>query len=347
MAMDFRSDNILGCPPEITDALVRASRGTLSGYGRDEITERVRQRCCDLFETDVAIFPVLTGTAGNALAVATLTPPWGAVFCHADAHIQRDELGAVEFFSGGAKLIPIAGADGKLTPDALAAAIDEVANSSKTAVPACVSLTQVTEAGTVYRYDELRALCEVAQSKSIRIHIDGARFANAVVALEREGHSLADLTWRAGVDILTLGATKNGALGAEVIVVFRKELAEELALRYHRSGHRMSKMRLLSSQLEAYLADGLWLRNARHANAMAARLRDALASVPGVEILRPVEANILFVRFPPHVLEALDRAGLLAYDWPIFGPNVRRFVTGFSTTEADVDAVAAAMVGST
>lgn len=343
MSLDFRSDNILGCAAEISEALERAGRGTLSGYGKDEITDRVRQRCCELFETDVAIFPVLTGTAGNALAVATLTPPWGAVFCHADAHIQRDELGAVEFFSAGAKLIPIAGSDGKLDAPALAAAIDEVANSSRTAVPACVSFTQATEGGTVYRFDEFRTLCETATAKGMRIHVDGARFANAVVALEREGHSLADLTWRAGVDILTLGATKNGALGAEVIVVFRRELAEELAIRYHRSGHRMSKMRLLSSQLEAYLTGDLWLRNARQSNAMAARLRDALAAVDGVEIVRPVDANILFVRFPEALLEGLERDGLLAYDWPVFGSNVRRLVTGFSTTAADVDALAASV----
>jgi threonine aldolase len=329
---DFRSDNTHGCSPEILDAIARASAGTQTSYGADEFTTRARQRCCEIFETDVEIFPVVSGTAGNALAISALTPPWGAVFCHEDAHIQRDECGAPELFSGGAKLIPVAGSGGKLHPEDLASAIRTVAESKRTAVPACLSITNATEAGTVYSAEELRALCSAgnpAGDSPLGIHIDGARFANAVVST---GASPADLTWRAGADLLTFGATKNGALAAEAIVVFRKSLAEELALRQHRGGHRLSKMRFLSAQLDAYLADDLWLRNARHANAMAQRL------ARGVDPIHPVDANVVFVRLPPDRASALRAAGFLFSEWPISGDDAYRLVTAFDTREDEVDA---------
>ena len=339
MPCDLRSDNVHGCSPEIMDAVVRASAGTATSYGSDDVTARVRARCSEIFETDVEVFPVITGTAANSLAIAALTPPWGAVFCHEDAHIQRDECGAPEFFSGGAKLIPIAGADGKLHPDDLRRHIDEIANSKRTAVPACLSLTNVTEAGTIYSAAELRALCDVA--RGLGVHLDGARFANAVVAT---GASPADLTWRAGVDILSFGATKNGALAAELIVVFRKELANDLALRHHRGGHRPSKMRFISAQLEAYLRDDLWLRNARHANAMAARLARGLADA-GVEIAQRVDANVVFARFNAQRAAALNAQGFLFYDWPIFGADVYRLVTAFDTDAHAIDEFVAAVAG--
>ena len=334
--LDLRSDNILGCSPEIAEALSAAALGTATSYGADEITERVRKRCCDIFEKDVAIFPVVTATAANALGIASLTPPWGAVFCHEDAHIQRDECGAAEFFSGGAKLITIPGRDGKLHADELRARIHEVAISVRTAVPACVSVTNTTEAGTVYSPDEVRALDEAAGE--LRMHMDGARFANAIAS---SGARPADMTWRAGVDVLTFGATKNGAMLAELIVVFRKEVAEELALRAHRSGHRPSKMRFISAQLEAYLTNELWLRNARHANAMASRLERGLQSA-GIEIVRAVEANIVFARFGRDRVARLDAQEFQFYDWPIFGDDVYRLVCGFSTSAEDIDAFVAA-----
>ncbi|HEX3109180.1 MAG TPA: low specificity L-threonine aldolase [Thermoanaerobaculia bacterium] len=325
MSADFRSDNTHGCSPEILDAIARASAGTQTSYGGDDSTAAVRRRCSEIFETDVEIFPVISGTAGNSLAIAALTPPWGAVFCHEDAHIQRDECGAPEFFSGGAKLIPIAGADGKLHPDDLARAIRTVAESKRTAVPACISITNATEAGTVYSAEEMRVLCGAG---NLSIHLDGARFANAVAAT---GATPADLTWRAGVDLLTFGATKNGALAAEAIVVFRKSLAEELALRHHRAGQRISKMRFISAQLDAYLADDLWLRNARHANAMAQRL------ARGLKTIHPVEANVVFARFPLAQAAALRAQGFRFGDWPIFGDDAHRLVTAFDTTEEEVD----------
>lgn len=329
---DFRSDNTHAASPEILEAVARAAAGTMTSYGNDEITERVRKRCCEIFERDCDVFPVITGTAGNALAIAALTPPWGAVFCHEDAHIQRDELGAVEFFTGGAKLIPIRGADGKLHPADLERLIEEVRVSKKTAVPACVSLTNATEAGTVYSQAEMDALFDVARRSGLRIHVDGARFANAVIAKNIQAHN---------IDILTFGATKNGILAGDVVVVFRRELSEEVGLRWHRAGQRLSKMRFLSAQLEAYLANDLWLRNARHANAMAARLRDAIAG--RVDIVRPVEANIVFVRLPEPLASSLQGSGFRFADWTIFGPDVYRLVCGFSTAEADVDVFAEAI----
>ena len=327
---DFRSDNTHAASPEILDALVRASAGTMTSYGDDEITARVRVRCAELFEHDVDVFPVITGTSGNVLAIAAMTTPGAAIFCHTDAHIVVDELNAAEFFSGGAKLSPIAGANGKLDAEALARAIEENARDGS-----CVSITQATEAGTVYRADEIRALCDVAHGHGYRVHMDGARFANAVAHL---GATPADLTWRAGVDALVFGATKNGALAVEVIVVFDRALATALGPHWHRGGHRPSKMRFLSAQFEAYLADDLWLRNARRANALAQRLA---AGLP--DVLRPVEANIVFVRLAPEAAASLQEQGFLFYDWPVFGADAYRLVVGFDSTEEEVDALVRAI----
>lgn len=326
---DFRSDNTHGAAPEVLEALARASAGTMTSYGDDAISARVRERCRAIFETDCDVFPVVTGTAGNALAIAAVTPPWGAVFCHDDAHIHRDEMGAPEFFTNGAKLVPIAGEDGKLHAEELARAIGNIGAGGRTAKPACVSLTQATEAGTVYRAEELRALCDVARRAGCRVHMDGARFANAVVG---SGASAAELTWRAGVGLLTFGGTKNGLLAAELIVVFDRSVRDELATRWHRGGHRLSKMRFLSAQFDAYLAGDLWLRHARHANAMAQRLAAGLG-----DVLRPVEANVVFARMAPAVAKKLTDAGHLFYDWPLFGEDAYRLVTGFDTTEEEVD----------
>ena len=306
----------------------RVASGTMTSYGSDEITERVRKRVSEIFNRDVDVFPVLTGTVGNALGLATLTPPWGAVFCHEDAHIQRDELGATEFMSGGAKLITIPGEHGKLHPEALERSIIEIAKSKITAIPAVVSLTNATEAGTLYTNDEVRALIGVARRHKLRVQLDGARIANAYVG----GATNFD-----DIDIMTLGATKNGSLTADLVVVFRRELANEFRLRWQRAGQRASKMRFLSAQLDAYFSNDLWLRNARHANAMARRLRDAIQDE--VEIVMPVEANVVFARCAPP-------AGFLFYDWPIFGPDVYRIVMGFATDPGDVDALAQSVVRS-
>lgn len=333
--MDFRSDNTLGCSPEIVEALTRASEGSLSPYGNDEITARVRQRVREVFEHDsLEILPVLTGTGGNSLAIATMTPPWGAVFCHADAHVHRDEMGAPEFFTEGAKLVPVGGANGKIDPVELERLIHDIGDSRRMAIPSCLSLTTATEAGTVYGVEETRELCAIAKRFDMGVHLDGARFANALVSV---GCSPADLTWRAGVDILIFGGTKNGAMAAELMVVFRPEMMEQLLFRWHRAGHRLSKMRFLSAQMDAYLANDVWLRNARNANGSAAALADGLRNVPGVELLRPVQANMLFVRFPAPAAAALRQEGYQFYDWPIFGDGAVRVVTGFTTKAQDVE----------
>ncbi|MGN6183239.1 MAG: threonine aldolase family protein [Thermoanaerobaculia bacterium] len=332
--MDFRSDNTHGAQPGIVEALARASQGQQTSYGDDAYTARVRDRLREVFEHDVEIFPVLTGTAGNALSIASMTPPWGAVFCHEDAHIQRDELGAPEFFTNGAKLFPIAGADGKLEAASVDRWIHAIGEEGRTATPSCVSVTQATEAGTVYSLDELRAIGDVCRKRGVGMHMDGARFANALVSLDC---SAAEMTWRAGVDVLTFGATKNGAMAAEAIVVFKRELADAIAPRWHRSGHRLSKMRFLSAQLDAYLAEDSWLRSARHANAMASRLAAGL----GDAVIRPVQANVVFARFNESTQSRLRERGFQFYEWPILGEGAVRLVTGWSTRGVDVDAVVA------
>jgi threonine aldolase len=321
--IDFRSDNTHGASPEMFEALQRTAAGNATSYGDDHFTARLRERCRELFETDVDVFPVVTGTAANALAIAALTPANGTVLCHANAHIIHDELGAAEFFTGGATLLPLPGDDGKLAPETVA-----------TAPPAsCLSIANATEAGTVYTPAHLAALSDAAHRHNLAIHLDGARFANALAFL---GCTPADLTWRAGVDVLSFGATKNGALAAELLVVFRRDLTAAIAPRWQRSGHRLSKTRFLSAQLEAYLHNDLWLRNARHANACARRIAEGVTGIDGVEIVRPVDANVVFLRLPPRIARALETAGILFYDWPLFGPDVYRFVSGFGTTEEDI-----------
>ncbi|SNS39737.1 MULTISPECIES: low specificity L-threonine aldolase [unclassified Azospirillum] len=330
--MNFMSDNVAGAAPEIMAALLQANGGTAPSYGADAITKRLEQRFADLFGRAVAVFPVATGTAANALALAQFTPAWGAIYCHAEAHIQADECGAPEMFSGGAKLVPLPGPHGKLSPDTLAAALDRAPKGFVHAVqPAALSLTQATEAGTVYCPDEVAALAEIAHRHGLSVHMDGARFANAVAHL---GCDPAEVTWRAGVDALSFGATKNGALGAEAVIFFDPAKAADFAYRRKRSAHLFSKMRFLSAQLDAYLADGLWLRLAAHANAMAARLAQGLAALPGVTLAHPVEANEIFAALPEAMITHLQTHGAGFYRWD---GQVVRLVTAWNTPAADVE----------
>ncbi len=336
--MDFRSDNTHGASPEIAAALAAANTGTETSYGDDTASKRLEARFAEIFEHEVAVFPVVTGTAANALALAVMTPPFGAVYCHAEAHILVDECGAPEFFAGGARLAPVEGADGKIAAADLAAVLDAAgAGDVHRVQPAALSLAQLTECGTAYRVDEIAALAEVARGHGLRVHMDGARFANALVGL---GCTPAEMTWRAGVDVLSFGATKNGAWAAEAIVVFAPALAAEMAYRRKRAGHLLSKMRFVSVQLEAYLTDELWLRNAAHANAMAQRLAQGLGATPGAELVHPVDGNQLFVRLPGTTIEALIADGFMFYRWPetVAGSTVIRLVTAFDTGEADIAA---------
>ena len=337
--MDFRSDNTHGAAPEIAAALAAANTGTAAAYGDDAASRGLEARFAALFEHEVAVFPVVTGTAANALALSVMTPPFGAVYCHADAHIMVDECGAPEFYAGGARLVALDGADGKIACADLAAALGAAgAGDVHRVQPAALSLTQLTECGTAYRVDEIAALAEVARGHGLRVHMDGARFTNALVGL---GCTPAEMTWRAGVDILSFGATKNGAWAAEAIVVFAPELAAEMAYRRKRAGHLVSKMRFVSAQLEAYLDGDLWRRNAEHANAMAQRLVQGLGAAPGAELVHPVDGNQLFVRLPEATIQALIADGFLFHRWPETAPGstVLRLVTAFDTGEADIAAL--------
>jgi threonine aldolase len=337
--MNFCSDNVSGAAPEILKALESARHGSAMAYGDDNITRRVERRFAELFERDVAVFFVATGTAANALSLSVLVPPYGAVYVHPASHLTLDECGAPEFYTGGARLVEIAGRDGKLDPARLAR---ELARGAKGVVhhsqPAAISLTQATECGTVYAPSEIAALSELARAHGLAVQMDGARFANAIVSL---GCSPADVTWKAGVDALSFGATKNGALAAEAVVLFSRAPAEAFGYRRKRAGHLFSKMRFLSAQLEAYLADGLWLRNARHANEMAARLADGLRGIPGLRILYPVQANEVFLALPEQAIGALESQGFRFYRWETpegeKGPVIR-LVTAFDTQAGSVDA---------
>ncbi|MFD9443476.1 threonine aldolase family protein [Streptomyces sp. NPDC060006] len=329
----FSSDNAAGASPEIVDAVARAASGHASPYGSDPLTDGVRRRLCEIFERDVDILLVSTGSAANALSLAALTPPWGSVLCHRHSHINNDECGAPEFYTAGAKLVPLGGDDARIDPDELRAAVRHKAGDVHSVEPSVVSVTQATETGAVYSLDELRHLGAVTKEAGLRLHMDGARFAGAVAAL---GCAPADLTWRVGVDLLSFGATKNGTMTAEAIVVLDRSLTAELSFRAKRAGQLAAKARFQAAQLDAYLTDDLWLRNAAHANAMAARLQDGLKAMQEVELLGAAEANILFCRLPQQVSERLLSDGYTFYHdrWE---PGVVRFVTSFATTPQDID----------
>lgn len=334
--MNFASDNVTGVSPEIMAALNAANQGVAMPYGQDEYTQRLETQFKELFETDVTVFPVATGSAANSLALSVMTPPFGAIYCLAESHINVDECGAPEFYTGGAKLVTLPGSDGKIQAADLALVLERAgAGVVHHVQPASVSITQATEAGTVYTPDEIHALAEVAKRHNLYLHIDGARFANAVASLEC---SPADLTWRAGVDVLCFGATKNGAMAAEAVVFFDSALAKTFGYRRKRSGHLFSKMRFLSAQLEAYINENLWLRNASHANQMAKKLAQGLVGLPGVKLCYPVEANEIFIQLPEAVSSSLLADGFYFYHWGGEDSTTVRLVTAFNTSEADVNA---------
>jgi threonine aldolase len=330
--MNFCSDNVTGVSPEILAAIVAANEGSAASYGADEITARLGKRLAEIFEHEVTVFPVISGTAANAIALSTLVPPWGEVYCHEQAHIATHECGAVGFYAGGARTTGIASPSGKISASQLAALLPGGRGQVYAVQPSAVSLTQATEAGTVYRPDEIAAIGEVAHAHGLTVHMDGARFANAVAYL---GTTPAEITWRAGVDALCLGATKNGAIAAEVLIFFDDKRAADCPFRRMRGGHLISKMRFVSAQLEAYLTGELWLRNARHANAMARRLAAGLAGLPGVRMRHPVEANEVFPELTEAMIARLQATGFAFHRWD---GNCVRLVTAFNTAETDVDA---------
>ncbi|WP_112311734.1 threonine aldolase family protein [Pseudogemmobacter bohemicus] len=334
--MHFASDNCSGVAPQIMAALLKANEGFAPGYGSDALTRRLTAQIREVFaapEAEIAL--VATGTAANALALATLTPPWSAVFSHDQAHITRDECGAPEFFTHGAKLVPVAGAHGRMTPETLRREIAASGNGGVHSVQrGTVSLTNVTEAGTLYSAAETAALCAVAREFGLPVHLDGSRFANAMAAT---GAHPADLSWRAGVDILSLGGTKNGCMGVEAVVLFDPARAWEFQLRRKRGGHLLSKHRYLAAQLSAWLEDGLWLDLAGHANRMAARLAEGLAARPGIAQRHPVEANLMFPTWSDGTHTRLRDAGASYYAEDSDGQEGARLVTSWSTTADEVD----------
>lgn len=332
--MRFASDNTSAAAPEVMEAVLLANQGYEPSYGADAAMARVTAQVRDIFEApNAAVYLVATGTAANALALATHCPPWGAVFCHTFAHIAEDECGAPEFYSG-AKLVLVPGDGGKITPDRLAEPLAQVGTGGVHGVqPGILSLTNVTEAGTVYSVAEITALTAMAKARGLPCHLDGARFANALVAT---GATPAEMTWKAGVDVLSLGGTKNGCLGVEAVVIFDPAKAWEFELRRKRGGHLFSKHRFLSAQIEAYLTDGLWLKLAAKANAMGQRLAEGLRAKGGV--VPDALANMLFPEWDAGTHDRLEAGGAVYYRW--LAPPGReraRLVTSWSTTPADVD----------
>jgi threonine aldolase len=336
--IDYRSDNTGRAAPEILDALVRANTGTALGYGADEWTARLQDRFSESFETQVRVFPVATGTAANALSLAAASPSWGLVYCSEAAHINTAEANAAGFFGGGLKLVPVAGPHGRVDPDALARSLAAIQPGQlHRGQPAAVNITQASDLGTVYPLTEIRAIAEISKHRGLKVHMDGARFANA---LARLGCSPAELSWRAGVDILSFGATKNGGALCDAIVVFNAELADGLAVQLRRAGQVWSKMRFASAQLMAYIENGLWLRLAQASNAAAARIAAGIEGVPGLRLVAPVEVNELFLELPSLAMDALERDGFQFYRR---SATLARFVCRFDTSDAEADALIAAL----
>ncbi len=343
--MNFISDNTAGASPNVMAAIAAANDGAASAYGTDIWTHKAERRFADLFEREVAVLLVTSGTAANALALASITRPWGAVLTHEESHVADDECGAPEFFSDGAKLIGLPGAGNKLSPDLVTQTLTRFREGALHQVqPQALSITQATECGTIYTPDEIRALKDAAAPRGLTVHMDGARFANALVTL---GCTPAEMTWKAGVDVLSFGGTKNGAWAAEAVIFFDPDRASEMKWRRKRAGQTLSKGRLIGAQFEGLLADGHWLDLARHANAMAAKLANALQASGTARLAWPCQANEVFPIVSTALQQRLKAAGVGYLPWSDralpdgltlrAGEVVGRFVMSFATRETDVE----------
>lgn len=331
----FASDNYAGVCPEALEAFCRANgTGHELAYGDDTWTAQACDRIREMFETDCEVFFVFSGTAANSLSLAAMCQSYHSVICHDLAHVETDECGGPEFFSNGSKLLTAPGPHGKLDADAIERLVTKRSDIHYPK-PKVVSVTQATETGTVYSVDELQAIGSIAKRRDLRVHMDGARLANAIAALDV---TPAQVTWRAGVDVLCLGGTKNGLPVGDAIVFFKRELAQDFAYRVKQSGQLASKMRFISAPWLGLLQDDIWLRNARHANAMAARLSKAIEDEPGVEILFPQQANAVFAQVPPAVEAALRNKGWRFYSF--IGSGGCRFMCAWDTQPETVDAFA-------
>jgi threonine aldolase len=328
----FASDNVTGACPEVMDAVVAANSGIATSYGDDEWSSRLQTKLSEIFETDVEVFLAVSGTASNALALSALAPVFGKIYCHELSHINTDECGAPELFTGGAKLIPMRSSNGRIKANELAETIRGSGNVHVTQ-PSVVSITQSCETGTVYQLDEIKAISKIARKHKMSVHMDGARFANALASLDV---SPAEMTWKSGVDVLTLGGTKNGCLAAEAIIFFKPDMVGNFPYLHKRSGQLLSKMRFISSQLEAYVTDDLWIRNAQHSNSMAKILSEGLNAFSNIELAYPTQSNEVFVNLPRELIDYLNNAGYDINEEELDGKAVR-FVTAWNSELKDVD----------
>jgi threonine aldolase len=331
----FASDNYSGICPEAFAAMAEANQGHEVSYGEDTWTAKAANLIRDVFETNCEVFFVFNGTSANSLSLASLCQSYHSILCHEQAHVETSECGAPEFFANGSKVLLLPGQDGKIDPHAIEPAVKRRADIHYPK-PHVLSLTQATELGTVYPLDELRAVTDAARRFHLRVQMDGARFANAVVAL---GVTPKEITWEAGVDVLCFGGSKNGIALGEAVVFFNTELAREFDFRCKQGGQLASKMRFLSAPWVGMLQDGAWLRHAKHSNAMARRLEAAIRPLPHVEIAHPVQTNAAFVRLPDPVIQGMHQRGWRFYT-DVF-PGLARLMTSWDTTAEDVDAFAA------
>ncbi len=328
----FNSDNVTGACPEVMDALIAANSGYAASYGNDKWSLNLKEKFSEIFETEVVVFPTVSGTASNSLALSVLTPVFGKIYCHELSHINTDECGAPEFFSGGAKLIPMQGSNGKITAHDLSKNIRGTGNVHLTQ-PAAVSITQSCETGTIYQLDEISTISEAAHSHGLKVHMDGARFANAIASLNV---SPAEMTWKSGIDVLSFGGTKNGCIAAEAVVFFKKDLVGNFPFLHKRSGHLVSKMRFISTQLDAYLSNDVWLRNARNANNMASLLSKGLAAFNDVKLVYPTQSNEVFVNLPNSLVKHLNNQGYEVNHDELDG-KAARFVAAWNTNSIDIE----------
>lgn len=339
--MNFASDNHYGVHPLILESIAQANAGSAMAYGGDDWTKKSEERLSEIFEKEVRSFLVTTGTAANGLALSALTPPYGAVICHAEAHIAVDECNSPEMFTGGAKIIGLHGPAGKITPAQIEKTLKGFIRGEHDPKPAAVSLTNATELGTIYSPADVKAISDLIKPRGMKLHMDGARFANAVVGL---GVSPATLTWKSGVDVMSFGATKNGAMMLEAVIFFDTKLAEDFIYRRMRGGQLISKGRYLGAQMQAYLKNDLWLQNAKAANGLARHLADGLRTSKRVRIPNPVQSNEVFAVLPKVLNDKLLASGVKFYDWmpDSLGAGISddeifvRFVLSFATPEADV-----------
>jgi len=342
--MFFASDNASPVPQQVLDAVAKVNEGYAASYGTDVEMDEVRRLIREIFEApEGEVYLVATGTSANVLSLATLVQPWQAICCHRNAHIAEDECGSPEFYTGGSKLNLIDGDHGKITPAALEAAIKvQVQGFVHSVQRGALSLTNATESGTVYSHDALKALCDVAKRYDMPVHLDGARFANSVVST---GATPAEMSWKAGVDVLSFGGTKNGLMGVEAVILFDPKLAWEFELRRKRGGHLFSKHRYLSAQMLAYLTDGLWLDLAGKANAAAKKLSNGILSLEGATLVHPTDANAVFASWNRASHRRAMEAGAKYYFWgsegnldgPDDGLESARLVCSWCTADAEIE----------